>query len=189
MESHGLWHINLHSYRKFLSSTSALAQITDTAIAASEHKKIAVSIAVDESAAFDTVNHGILLRKLRVYKLHNDTLAWIDNYLTARTEYVAIGAHESDMKATVTGVPQGSIIGPTLFNCYVNDLPELVKDLETCKSNAHVSNLELFSSNCENCGNVTIFADDAIYTTSNLHKRKQSGKIEIDTSKNARIYE
>ena len=180
MDINGLWHINLHSYRKFLSSTTALAQITDTAIAASEEKKIAVSIAVDESAAFDTVNHEILLKKLKVYKLHEDAIAWIKDYLTARTEYVVIGAHESDMRATTTGVPQGSIIGPTLFNLYVNDLPELVKDLETCGNVAHVPNPELFSSNCNNCGNVTIFADDAIYTTANSTRpENQQRLIEI----------
>ena len=179
MESNGLWHNNLHSYRKYLSSTSALAQITDTAIAASEDKKIAVSIAVDESAAFDTVDHEILLKKLEVYKLHKDTIDWVRDYLTGRTEYVTIGAHESGMKATRTGVPQGSIIGPSLFNVYINDLPELVKDTETCGNLTHVSNLELFSPNCKICGNVTIFADDAVYTTANATRQENQDRLNL----------
>ena len=178
MDTQGLWHNSLHSYRKYLSSSTALAQITDTALTASEDRKIAVSIAVDESAAFDTVNHGILIEKLRIYKFHSNTLDWIEDYLSARTEYVVIGAQESEMRATTTGVPQGSILGPTLFNCYINDIPELVKDVDTCKNKAHVPNLELFGPNCTNCGNITAFADDAIYTTAN--KTRQENQTRLD---------
>ena len=64
MDTHGLWHGSLHSYRKFHSSTTALAEVTDTAIIASEDKKVSTAIAIDESSAFDTINHAILLRKL-----------------------------------------------------------------------------------------------------------------------------
>ena len=91
---------------------------------------------MDESAAFDTINHGILLRKLKAYRVHDDTIAWVSDYLSARTEYVSLGGQDSIMKQTRTGVPQGSILGPTLFNIYVNEFPEIVRDPEECENQA-----------------------------------------------------
>ena len=78
MDKYGLWNQNLQSYRKSLSSATALAQVMDTAIEASEDKDIAATIAIDESAAFDSIAHPILLEKLRLYRLHEDAISWIE---------------------------------------------------------------------------------------------------------------
>ena len=144
MECNHLWHGSLHSYRKYHSSTMALAQVTDSAIRASEEKKVATAIAVDESSAFDTINHSILLRKLKLYRCHQNTIDWIQDYLTARTEYVSLGGKDSVMKSTSTGVPQGSILGPTLFNVYINKFAEIVKDPDTCQNAVHSPGDNLF---------------------------------------------
>ena len=68
MDSQGLWNGSLHSYRKNLSSTTALNQVTDTVVTASDNKKVKAAIAVDESAAFDNVNHCIIMDKLKLYR-------------------------------------------------------------------------------------------------------------------------
>ena len=177
MDRYGLWNGSLHSYRKNLSSTTALAQVTDCTIAASEEKKIAAAIAVDESAAFDTIDHEILLNKLRLYRIHENTIAWLRDYLTARTEYVTIGGQDSKMEATSSGVPQGSILGPILFNIYINDFAEIVKDHEKCTSSTHNPGEKLFGSSCNICGNLTTYADDAVYVTTNTDRSKNQDRL------------
>ncbi len=67
-----------------LSTTTALAQVCDTAQEASDKKEIAAAIAIDESAAFDSLSKEILLDKLRMYKMHEDTIGWIRDYLEAQ---------------------------------------------------------------------------------------------------------
>ena len=179
MNSQHLWHGNLHSYRSFLSSTTALAQVTDTAITASDEKKIATTIAIDESAAFDSINHDILLNKLGLYKLNQNSMELLKSYLSDRSEYVNIGAQNSRMQSTLTGVPQGSILGPTLFNIYINDMPDIVNDHDTCKDPVHTPSDRLFTKNCNICGNLSTFADDAIYTTANLKRNVNQERLRI----------
>ena len=91
MDSNRLWNGSLHSYRKNHSSTTALAEVTDFIAAASDDKKITASITVDESAAFDSVNHCILLKKLKMYKLHEKSLNWIKNYLKLEQNMYPLG--------------------------------------------------------------------------------------------------
>ena len=91
MDKNRLWHGSLHSYRKDHSYTTALAEVCDNIFTASNEKEIAASIAVDESAAFDSLSHKIFLDKLRIYRVHEDTINWIQDYLSARTQLVSIG--------------------------------------------------------------------------------------------------
>ena len=178
MDQYSLWHGSIHSYRQSLSSTTALSQVCDEIFAASEEKEIASIIAVDESSAFDSINHEILIQKLKIYRLHDDTLAWIQDYITFRTQYVTIGAQDSIMKPTTMGIPQGSILGPILFNIYINDLPEIIKNKSTCQQLIHLNNDELFGDTCRKCGNLSIYADDAVYTISNKNRDKNQQRLQ-----------
>ena len=77
---------------------------------------------MDFSKAFDTINHGFLLAKLKAYGFSKKALSFMCSYLNNRRQRVKINNKFSSLKEVIAGVPQGSIDGLVLFNLFINDL-------------------------------------------------------------------
>ena len=178
LASNELIHPNHHAYRKHHNTTTALIQLYDVWLESLENGELGGVCFLDMSAAFDIVDHSLLLKKLELYGFDRDMVSWTSSYLSGRSQSVCIDGNLSKLLPVVHGVPQGSILGPLLYTLFTNELPDVIQDpSQHIPGQTSGSTWPPYSMGCRCCGTVGCYADDTTYSYSDSDPEQLSLKM------------
>lgn len=129
MSSNNILSDSQHGFIQGRSCTTQLLQVIDKWTEIIDNGGNIDNIYLDFAKAFDSVPHRRLIIKLQSYGIEGKVLNWIDSFLTDRRQKVLVNGSESRWAKVLSGVPQGSVLGPILFVCYINDMPDTISSL------------------------------------------------------------
>ncbi len=133
-DNHNILYLLQHGFRDRRSCETQLLGFVNDLVNTMHAGSQTDILVMDFSKAFDKVSHLRLVTKLKYYGIGGRTNRWVQSFLTGRTQRVVLEGESSDDAEVLSGVPQGSVLGPCLFLFYINDLPESL-----------VSNIRLFA--------------------------------------------
>ena len=127
MITNGLHEPLQSAYKQFHSCETALLKVKNDILMTMDKQQVSILLLLDLSAAFDTVNHNLLLRRLSDRcGIQGHTYKWLESYLSERFQMVRIKSETSNKVPLTCGVPQGSVLGSLLFAIYTLPLGDLI---------------------------------------------------------------
>lgn len=130
IESYNILYEKQYGFRKYHSTIDALINTHDFLIEQRRKKNKIIGIFIDLQKAFDSIDNEILIKKLKYYGISGPFNELLSSYLTNRKIYTNVNQFNSAHNNIIFGVPQGSVLGPLLFNLYINDIKTIANDHE-----------------------------------------------------------
>ena len=156
-------------FRPGYSTVSTCSYFTNDLYTANNNNEITIAVFIDAMKAFDTVNHQILLKKLKKYGIDGNLLRWIEGYLTDRKQCTIANNIVSSNENIVCGVPQGSVLGPLLFLIYINDISSVIRN---SKISMYADDTVVYISHTNMNNAIALIQSDltSVYTWCNSNK-------------------
>ena len=173
-------------FRRFHPTETAVLRVLSDIYSAIDQDRVSLLALLDVSAAFDTVDHGILLERLSTsYGLSGLAYTWLESYITGRAQIIHVGSRHSPPSKVLYGVPQGSVLGPVLYVLYTSDVAKLVEVLGL-GAHLYADDTQLYG-HCPPSNSFEL-ASRVLRAIDSIHEWMSSNRLSLNTGKTQFIW-